>query len=100
MPSSKEVRQMIQNREFNIFWDMDGTLFKWIEGGDILRKGYFEELPSNQNIVEAAKRLDGMVMTNGAILRCYVLSSYLTTPTMSPHDTKGEKNAALKNIRI
>lgn len=83
---------MMKNTVFNVFWDMDGTLFEFIYGGDIYRKGYFEELGSHENLIKAAEYVDGMMMVNGVTLKSYVLSSYLTD---SPHDCKDEKNRAL-----
>lgn len=82
----------MKSNVMNIFWDMDGTLFEFIYGGDIYRKGYFEDLGSHDNIVKAAERVDGMTMVNGVTLKSYILSSYLTD---SPHDCKEEKNKAL-----
>lgn len=77
--------------ELYILWDMDGTLFEFIYGGDIYRALYFEQLASNKSLCDAAKLLDGKTIGRYKLVSA-VLSSYLTD---SPHDVKQEKNNAL-----
>ena len=78
--------------DVNIFWDMDGTLFAFIYGGDIYSRGYFENLPAHKSLIEAAEKLDGLTLNNGVTFHSYILSSYLTD---SPYDPRAEKNRAL-----
>lgn len=82
-----------------VLFDMDGTLVKFIDGGDIFRGKYFEELPPQVSICDASTRIDGktvLVEINGRrylfVLRTASLSSYLTN---TPHDVLTEKNHSL-----
>lgn len=91
---------MIKTVFITVLFDMDGTLMKYIEGGDIFRSKYFEELPPNKNICDAASAIDGKeiarVEVNGhsvsIVLKTASLSSYLAN---SPHDVLKEKNISL-----
>ena len=83
-----------------VWFDMDGTLVKFIDGGDIFRSRYFEELPPHEEICETASKIDGMELgtriINGQMYRIVLktasLSSYLTN---TPHDVLTEKNNSL-----
>lgn len=83
----------------SVLFDMDGTLVKFIDGGDIFKAKYFEELPPQVSICEAAADIDGktvFVEIDGKrylfVLRTASLSSYLTN---TPHDVLTEKNHSL-----
>lgn len=82
-----------------VFFDMDGTLVRFIDGGDIFKSKYFEELPPQENVCHAADWIDGKVVfvekndrRYAFVLRTAALSSYLTN---TPHDVLQEKNASL-----
>jgi len=59
-----------------IFFDLDGTLAKWQENAsieDLYRKGYFENLPAEKELVDLVNRLSKTQHKT-----VYILSAYLS----------------------
>lgn len=86
---------MKKENDFIVWFDMDGTLYAFIYGGDYHQNLYFQNLPLHKEVAEAMEMLDGIHVNEGKTkLVCKILSSYLT-PEMTTHDCLSEKNNAL-----
>lgn len=76
-----------KNRK-RLYVDMDGTLAFWIKAcsvEDCFAKGYFKDLPPQENIV---KLINNFVEKHKDTVEVYVLSAVLDTPYAIPEKTE------------